>query len=791
MHAAAPPPRLLVVDDQPINVHALYRALAPDFQVLMATDGEQALALCRERLPDLVLLDVVMPGMDGHEVCRQLKADALTRDIPVIFVSAQGDPEHEAQGLALGAADFLVKPVNPAVMRARIGAHLGLARSHALLAATLDATADGILVTDPAGAITGMNDNFLRLWRLPAAWRGAPDTRAILAAMRAQLAEPGVDPLGAGADFAALALSDDRHVECRVTPLRIAAGLHGRVISYRDVTELRRAANQLARLNVSLEARVAERTHALELATRAADAASRAKSEFLSNMSHEIRTPLNGVIGMAHLARKAEPGPRQLHYLDNLGRAGRLLLGIVDDILDFSKIEAGRFELDCADFSLATVLDNLALQTEQAARNKGLALRIAHDPTLPARLRGDAQRLGQMLLNYVGNAIKFTRAGAIQVRVTQLHRAGPGVLLRFEVEDSGIGLTREQIDQLFQSFHQADASTTREFGGTGLGLAITRQLARLMGGEVGVQSAPGAGSRFWFTAQFEPAGSAAAASVAPTAPPDLRGRRLLVVEDNDLNRELAADLLEDLGASVIVAIDGHEALALLGAETVDCVLMDLQMPGMDGLQTTARIRAMPRHARLPVLALTGNACASDRARCLAAGMDDFLTKPVEPAALYAALGRLLARPPVAATTAPAATPADAGAAMPASIAAPAPVLACSPGDPEVIDLSILARSVAGNPQKLRRYASLFAESIAPALAELDAALSAGNLAALAALGHRLKTSAAMVGALGLARLCATLEALGRGGTLDEARALGARMTALAGAIDADLKKALT
>jgi len=773
-------PRLLIVDDQSINIHVLYQALAPNYQVFMATGGAEALRLCRAHRPDLLLLDVVMPDMDGHEVCRQLKAGADTRDIPVIFVTAQGDPAQEALGLDIGAADFIVKPINAAVVRARVNTHLGLARSRALLAATLDATADGIVVTNLAGDVSSMNDNFARMWGIPRALADQPDAAAIAALMQAQLLAPEANLLGAitTADgFDALALSGDRHVERRATPLLINASVGGQVISFRDVTELRRAANQLAQLNATLESRVAARTHELEFATRQADAANRAKSDFLSNMSHEIRTPMNGVIGMAHLALRTEAGPRQRECLNNIQTAGRQLLRIIDDVLDFSKIEAGKLDLDAVDFDLASLFDSLAIQTAHAARDKGLTLDFERDPALPPTLRGDALRLGQMLLNYIGNAIKFTRRGTVRVRAVQQSAADAELVVRFEVEDSGIGLTDEQIAQLFQSFHQADASTTREFGGTGLGLAITKRLALLMGGAVGVDSRFGHGSRFWFTARLCPGAAlpAPASALPASVPADaFRCARVLVVEDNPLNRELAVGLLEDVGALAFTAGDGCEAIALLDVETIDCVLMDIQMPVMDGLRATRLMRANPRTAAIPVLAMTGNARAEDRVRCLDAGMNDFMTKPVVPDHLYATLAKWL--PPR--STQPV-----------VAKAMPVPVTAACSSDPEVIDLSILARSVAGNPQKMRRYASLFAESMPPAIAELDAGLSQGDLPALAALGHRLKTSSAMVGAMGFARLCAALEALGADGNLDQARGVVRQLSVLATEIDADVKRA--
>lgn len=378
-------------------------------------------------------------------------------------------------------------------------------------------------------------------------------------------------------------------------------------------------------------------------AQRQAEEANQSKSDFLANMSHEIRTPMNAIIGLSHLCLQTALNDRQRDYVSKMHYSARALLGIINDILDFSKIEAGRLELENTDFNLQTTLANLDSLIGHLAREKNLEFEFHVDSNIPKYLFGDSNRLRQVLLNLAGNAVKFTKVGSVKILVTMRRKRKDKVELQFCVSDTGIGLSTEQIDHLFQPFTQADSSTSRKFGGTGLGLAICKRLVEMMDGDIWVESKPDKGSDFKFTAKFgigkESGETKADSDAFPNAHLNLVNKYILLVEDNPFNQQVAKELLENIGVKVTVANNGQEALQELAKRPYDIVLMDVQMPVMDGYEATRNIRATPDISTQCVIAMTANAMPEDRQRCLSAGMDDFITKPITPEHLYQVLSK--------------------------------------------------------------------------------------------------------------------------------------------------------
>jgi len=784
--------RILVLDDVPENLRLIGELLSDaQAEVSFAKTGQQALRLIGRVAFELAILDLNLPDIDGFEVGDRIRAQQPGCEI--IFCSAHNDRVHRDRAFNEGAIDFIEKPFEVGATRRRLRTHLErlalkmrLQSEKDKLDTMIASIPDAVVSVDDAGRVVMWNASAEALFGVTAAEAIGGEAASFLPA--AVLAPAGEgpafvdDPLGQGpapAHVGALR-RDGRRVQVEVKRSHwLQDGRRYTTHILRDVTE--RA--------LLLEA--------LQRAKEEAEQANRAKSDFLANMSHEIRTPMNAVIGMTHLAIRQTGDARARDYLDKIQQSARHLLGLINDILDFSKIEADKLTLEHIEFALEEVLANFSNLVAERAAAKGLELIFDVQPGVPEHLVGDPLRLAQVLVNYGHNAVKFTERGEITVSVAVAEEDLARVLLRFAVRDTGIGIPEEQRPRLFRSFEQGDSSTSRQYGGTGLGLVIASRLATLMGGEVGVDSTPGVGSTFWFTARLGRAASrpgvqrqtvplqglrllvvddndaaraaladalvrlglrigtasggdealdlvrradddadpffavivdgkmpgmdgvetaarlratalrrpphlllataygdddlvrraaegtfaavlakpitpsslhdrllevshaaragvsrpaelpspapepssarepmqAAESPVSPEPEAPLRGVHVLVVDDNEINLMIASEMLSSAGARVDTAEDGQDAVEQVRARAVDLVLMDMQMPVMDGLQATRLIRQMPERQGLPVLAMTANAMAADRERCLQAGMDEVLTKPIDPAVL--------------------------------------------------------------------------------------------------------------------------------------------------------------
>jgi PAS domain S-box-containing protein len=658
---------VMVVEDEGLIALSIQRTLRKlGYEVPAVTaSGEEAVRQALALRPDLVLMDIMLEGdMDGIAAAAQIQQ---CLDVPVVYLTAYSDDHTLARAKVTGPFAYLIKPFEEADLRStlemtlyRHGMERKLKEREHWLATTLKSIGDAVIATDANSTITFLNPRAecLTGWRREeAAGKPVADVFQIIdEATRLSPPNPLDRALATGTvtDLVNPTLlvaknGEERPIDDSAAPIRDEQGNQmGGVLVFRDVTERRRIEAELRRYRDSLEDLVEERTWELQQAKAAAEAASQAKSEFLATMSHEIRTPLNGVLGMAELLLNTPLNHEQRRYVRILTQSGQTLLGLIDEILDFSRIEAGKLELRQVDFDLREVLEETAAAFGERARAKGLRLCMDLAPDFPARVRGDPNRLRQVVVNLVGNAIKFTDTGEVAIQLRALERAAATLTARIDVTDTGIGIAPNAQARIFESFVQADGSATRRHGGVGLGLAISRRLTRLMGGDINVESVFNQGSRFWFTVRLaiveanDPGASLPRATPNTDAPTAFHAR-VLVVEDNLVNQAVATAMLELLGCRFAVVDDGRQALAALDRQRFDLVLMDCYMPTMDGFETTAELRRReaPGRRRIPVIALTANVDKGFRERCLTVGMDDYLSKPFSREQLAAVLARWL------------------------------------------------------------------------------------------------------------------------------------------------------
>jgi len=663
---------ILIVDDEKSNLLYLNHILSADYKISIAKDGQEAIERANENRPDLILLDIIMPGMDGYEVFSILRKGEKTADIPVIFITGLTSSEDETKGLIMGADDYISKPFHDAIVRLRVNNQLRIVNQRHSHEKQLK---QQTLMTSIAYQFLGTEDtdlllvNTLRMigefmeiaqallfmmeddgvtmvcrneWQNPQlGMKSRIDSRINIMEPMLSIIK-GIKP-GVGKDAcltsnepvfkAAMAPYRVNFQNYIITPFFIKGEIIG-VIDFSKETEEREWTDSeisLATLFASILSGVFEREtmeHTI-IAKELAERSSRAKSEFLSRMSHEMRTPLNAIIGMTNLAQHAEDPVKRYNYLEKSANASRSLLNLIEDVLDISDIRDGKFLLDITNFSFGDMITRILNQSEHHFEEKMQSLTSKIDGAIPEIIAGDERRLTQIINNLLSNAHKFTpEHGSIHVRASLLNSEKENFMIQVDVTDTGIGIPKDKQREIFGAFEQLDGGINRKYDGAGVELYITKTIVEMMGGKIWVESEPGKGSVFSFTFKTQPkTGEDQEMQIL------LKGKIILLVDDIEINREIVMAILEDTGVKFVCASNGQEAVEIYTSnpELFDIILMDINMPEMDGVTATRCIRNIgtPEAMSIPIIAITANTSPNDINNYLAAGMNDHIRKPAD------------------------------------------------------------------------------------------------------------------------------------------------------------------
>lgn len=620
------PSKVLIVDDQELNLNFLSKLLTQNGLIpQQLNSGVKVFSTVKKDPPDLILLDINMPEINGFDVCRSLQEDASTCDIPVIFLSSFKETDDIIKAFSVGGVDYISKPFKMGEVIARINTHLRLRKTQRSLQeaktnfeSVFNASNTKIIIADMQGKIVNVNPKAAQgygyskeeLLTMSVQQLIHPDNSYIFDAFTNQIHSKG----------SAIVNS----IDVRKDGSTFFAEVQGSIVEYNGKPHFLGIIKDISDQK--------QMEQSLIEAKNAAVSANKAKSNFLAVMSHEIRTPMNSIIGMTELTLQSAINEEQAHNLKIIKESAHLLLDIINDILDFSKIEAGKLTLEQIDFDLHHLLDNIIHIFTVPAERKGLFIRMEKTDLLPRYMKGDPVRIKQILANLINNAIKFTDSGEITLRARQNNASH----LFFSVTDTGIGVPEDKYESIFNSFTQADLSTTRSHGGSGLGLTICKKLSELMGGQINLTSKPGFGSTFSFTISFTPGDKSKVKERAQKdnwdqLKTDTKALNILLVEDNLVNAKIAEQFLKKMGHNASIANNGKEALDYLSLEYFDLVLMDVEMPQMNGIEATQRIRngeAGETNINIPIIAMTAHALNEFKLECESSGMNDFVSKPV-------------------------------------------------------------------------------------------------------------------------------------------------------------------